>query len=102
MARGKLLYRTVPHNNGLVFATPARSDRFSLNDVAAGCPQHLSLNPYSVKGEILMAKNADSPGVKSARTKGPIERKRAAQAAAWTKKHGNDDAKNPYSKRNNP
>jgi len=49
-----------------------------------------------------MAKHADSPGVKSARTKGPIELRRAAQAAAWTKKHGKDDAKNPYSKRNNP
>ena len=42
-----------------------------------------------------MAKHADSPGVKSARTKGPIELRRAAQAAAWTKKHGKDDAKTP-------
>jgi hypothetical protein len=49
-----------------------------------------------------MARNAGSPGVKSACTKGPIERKREAQAAAWTNKHGKDDAKNPYSELNNP
>jgi hypothetical protein len=49
-----------------------------------------------------VAKSMDTPGVKAARTKGPIELKRAAQAAAWTRKHGKDDAKNPHSKRNNP
>ncbi len=42
--------------------------------------------------------NVKSPGQKAAETKGPIERKRAARMAAWTKKHGKDDAKNPHSR----
>ena len=41
-----------------------------------------------------------SPGQKAAETKRPIERKRAARMAAWTKKHGKDDAKNPHSRQN--
>ena len=45
-------------------------------------------------------KNPNSPGHKAANTKGPIERKREALAAAWTKKNGKDDTKNPYSKQN--
>jgi len=41
-----------------------------------------------------------TPAQKAADTKGPIERKRAAQMAAWTRKHGKDDAKNPHSRQN--
>jgi hypothetical protein len=37
---------------------------------------------------------------KAVDTKGPIERKREALMAAWTKKHGKDDAKNPHSRQN--
>jgi hypothetical protein len=45
-------------------------------------------------------RNPDSPGVKAAKTKGPIERRRAAKMARWTMKHGKDDLKNPYSRQN--
>jgi hypothetical protein len=34
-------------------------------------------------------------GLKAAETKGPEERKRAALMAAWTPKHGKNDAANP-------
>ena len=37
-------------------------------------------------------------GLKAAETKGPEERKRAALMAAWTRKHGKNDAANPHSK----
>ena len=37
-------------------------------------------------------------GSKAAETKGPEERKRAALMAAWTRKHGKNDAENPHSK----
>ena len=37
-------------------------------------------------------------GLKAAETKGPEERKREALMAAWTRKHGKNDAANPYSK----
>ena len=48
-----------------------------------------------------MAKhNASTPGAKSAQTKGPIELRRAARMAWWTRKNGKDDARNPYSKVN--
>ena len=36
--------------------------------------------------------------LKAAETKGPEERKRAALMAAWTRKHGKNDAQNPHSK----
>ena len=39
-------------------------------------------------------------GLKAALTKGPEERRRAAKMAAWTRKHGKDDARNPFSKQN--
>jgi hypothetical protein len=39
-------------------------------------------------------------GYKAAETKGPEERSREAYMAAWTKKHGKDDAANPYSRQN--
>ena len=39
-------------------------------------------------------------GLKAARTKGREERSRAALMANWTRKHGKDDAKNPYSREN--
>jgi predicted RNase H-like HicB family nuclease len=39
-------------------------------------------------------------GLKAARTKGPQERSREASMANWTRKHGKDDAKNPYSRQN--
>jgi len=42
-------------------------------------------------------KNPNSPGVKAAITKGPIELSRAAKATAWTRQNGKkDDANNPY------
>lgn len=41
-----------------------------------------------------------TPGEKARDTKGPIERKRAARMAAWTRKHGKDDARNPHSRDN--
>ncbi len=44
--------------------------------------------------------NVVSPAQKAIETKGPIERKRAARMAAWTKKHGKDDASNPHSRQN--
>jgi hypothetical protein len=37
-------------------------------------------------------------GLKAAETKGPEERKREALMAAWTRKHGKNDAANPHSK----
>jgi hypothetical protein len=37
-------------------------------------------------------------GFKAAETKGPEERKRAARMAAWTRKHGKNDATNPHSR----
>lgn len=39
-------------------------------------------------------------GLTAAESKGPLERNREALMAAWTRKHGKDDSKNPYSKRN--
>jgi len=39
-------------------------------------------------------------GLKAAETKGPEERTRAAQMAAWTRTNGKDDSRNPYSKQN--
>jgi hypothetical protein len=39
-------------------------------------------------------------GLKAAETKGPSERSRAAKMAAWTRKHGKNDAENPFSKEN--
>lgn len=39
-------------------------------------------------------------GLKSAETKGPEERRRAALMAAWSKKHGKGNPQNPYSKSN--
>jgi hypothetical protein len=41
-------------------------------------------------------------GHKASETKGPEERSRAAKAAAWTQKHGRDDAKNPYARKPQP
>jgi hypothetical protein len=38
-------------------------------------------------------------GDKASETKGPAERSRAAKAAAWTKKHGKDDAQNPFARK---
>ena len=35
---------------------------------------------------------------KAIETKGPSERHRAARMAAWTRKHGKNDATNPFSK----
>jgi hypothetical protein len=55
------------------------------------------------EGAAMSTKNlpsAGSPAQKAIETKGPIERKRAARMAAWTKKHGKDDAKNPHSRQN--
>ena len=37
---------------------------------------------------------------KSAETKGPDKLSRAEKEAAWTRKHGKDDALDPYSKAN--
>ena len=39
-------------------------------------------------------------GQKAAATKGQVELDRAGRMAAWTKKHGKDDEKNPDSKQN--
>jgi hypothetical protein len=39
-------------------------------------------------------------GFQAALTKGLEERRRAAKMAAWTRKHGKDDARNPFSKQN--
>jgi hypothetical protein len=39
-------------------------------------------------------------GLKAAETKGAEERSREAKAAAWTREHGKDDSKNPYSMEN--
>jgi predicted RNase H-like HicB family nuclease len=39
-------------------------------------------------------------GLKAAHTKGPEERTRAAFMANWTRQHGKNDAKNPYSRQN--
>lgn len=41
-------------------------------------------------------------GLKAAETKGAEERSRAAKAAAWTRRHGKDDAANPFSRENQP
>jgi hypothetical protein len=50
---------------------------------------------------VTMKKNPNTPGVKAAITKGPIELSRAAKAAAWTRQNGKrDDANNPYSRQN--
>lgn len=38
-------------------------------------------------------------GHKASETKGPDERSRAGKKAAWTKKHGRDDARNPHARR---
>jgi hypothetical protein len=38
--------------------------------------------------------------LKAVDTKGPSERSRAAKMAAWTRKHGKNDAVNPFSKQN--
>jgi hypothetical protein len=37
---------------------------------------------------------------KAVETKGPDELSRAARQAAWTRKHGKDDAANPHSRMN--
>jgi hypothetical protein len=37
---------------------------------------------------------------KAVETKGPSERHRAAKMASWTRKHGKNDAMNPFSKAN--
>jgi hypothetical protein len=37
---------------------------------------------------------------KAVETKGPSERRRAAKMASWTRKHGKNDALNPFSKAN--
>jgi hypothetical protein len=39
-------------------------------------------------------------GLKAAATKGVEERWRAANMAAWTRKHGKDDAEHPFSEQN--
>jgi hypothetical protein len=41
-----------------------------------------------------------TPGQKAVETKGKIELERAGKMAAWTKKHGKNDAENPHSKQN--
>jgi hypothetical protein len=41
-------------------------------------------------------------GHKASETKGPAERSRAAKAAAWTKKHGKDNAQNPFARKPPP
>ena len=38
--------------------------------------------------------------LKAALTKGLEERRREAKMAAWTRKHGKDDTRNPFSKQN--
>lgn len=37
-------------------------------------------------------------GQKAVATKGPDELSRAGKKAAWTRKHGKDDARNPHTK----
>jgi hypothetical protein len=39
-------------------------------------------------------------GLKAAATKGEEERRRAALMANWTRRHGKDDERNPYTKAN--
>jgi hypothetical protein len=39
-------------------------------------------------------------GRKAVETKGEAELSRAANKAAWTRKHGKNDAQNPYTKEN--
>jgi hypothetical protein len=39
-------------------------------------------------------------GLKAAETKGSDELRRAAKMAAWTRKHGKNDAANPYARAN--
>jgi len=40
------------------------------------------------------------PGIQAAKTKGALERQREAMMAAWTRSHGKNDLKNPWSKKN--
>jgi hypothetical protein len=50
----------------------------------------------SLKEASIMSSNKyGQAGLKAAETKGPEERSREAHMAAWTRKHGKDDAKNP-------
>jgi hypothetical protein len=49
------------------------------------------------EGERVIARQA---GRKAVNTKGPEERRRISLMANWTKKHGKNDAGNPYSKDN--
>ena len=46
--------------------------------------------------------SSKTAGQKAAETKGSIERVREAKMAAWTRKNGKNDARNPYSKQNYP
>jgi len=39
-------------------------------------------------------------GIEAAKSKGALERRREALMAAWTRKYGKDDLKNPWSKEN--
>jgi len=54
-----------------------------------GGPREMTINPN----------DRTLAALKAAETKGPAERNRAADWAAWTKRHGKDDAKNPASMR---
>jgi predicted RNase H-like HicB family nuclease len=70
-----------------------------VNAVAAlvatlGVRYHLAL------WRLIMNSKHRQAGLKAAETKGPEERTRAAFMANWTRKHGKDDAKNPYSRQN--
>ncbi len=59
----------------------------------------LQLHISNMKKNVITAKRRKAE-LAASDTKGALERARAAFMAAWTRKYGKNDAKNPYSKRN--
>lgn len=57
-------------------------------------------NTMNIEEEAKRKQKAKVAAQKAAGTKGPAEHHRAAKMANWTRKHGKNDAENPYSKHN--
>ena len=73
-------------------------------DVKAMCQRchlrvDLTMHVRNAKKNAMTAKYRVA-GLTAAETKGFLERTREALMAAWTRRHGKDDSRNPYSKRN--
>jgi hypothetical protein len=83
-ASGKKIVLTTHH---LCNCDPLCANENHVKAMCQGC--HLRAN--------VRKKRYHEAALRAAKTKGPLERTREALMAVWTRKHGKDDSRNPYS-----